>query len=597
MIYYRQISSGIILLAIFFLLAGCASTSTTKTSRRTDTSAQQAQKAPEKKQYPAISQPSLQPTWSAAGTPVSSTSIKNQTTANQEISIKQADIMFVEQRLLAYEKKFQQWLEVHDGTEDGDSSVLDGLRKDADCEQQFERILTGYGLLLERLQQSDSVPLSKFDTVDSTYMQQLDIEFLESRCSQRAKTDSMLEADFLFEMEEGVSFEQAENMVVSHVEKGQYQEAINAYMDLSLKFPGRQPDMATDLHYGLALQHTGQAEAAARHLQKMLPYASQTVGLSSLQRQIADLTLAAGDPAAAISSYEKLILVLDSYGVEKKWAEEQLAFLKSTDPESEELNAYMKLLREFMTNDYKIHGAGLNEQLYTFALDYAGTPIADSALRLKAFSESQLTIWFGKQLDKVDRLVAEKKFDAAMETLNQLSTYYLPVELQAVLQRTSSEVALAEMRETADQQRLQEMALVEQWNAAVNLLDAQHYDTAIIAFQALLESEYGDKAQAKIIEAANLAAGRMRKDAAGLFIKAGKTADIERKKELLLASHQLLQEILAKYPQTDLLAKVNQNLAVLEEQIKKIDPALLEEPPESDASGEMIQGQMSEKLF
>ena len=193
--------------------------------------------------------------------------------------------------------------------------------------------------------------------------------------------------------------------------------------------------------------------------------------------------------------------------------------------------------------------------------------------------------------------MAEKRFLEAMETLDQLSNYFLTLELQAVLQRTYNEVTLAEARATESQRQLEEMALAEQWNAAVNLLDSQLYDAAILAFLALQETEYADKAQAKITEAANLAAGQMRKEAASLFIKAGKTSDIERKKELLLASHQLLKEILVKYPQTDLLDKVNQNLAVLEEQIRRLDPTLLEEPAEDYGSGENLQGQILEKHF
>jgi hypothetical protein len=114
---------------------------------------------------------------------------------------------------------------------------------------------------------------------------------------------------------------------------------------------------------------------------------------------------------------------------------------------------------------------------------------------------------------------------------------------------------------------------------------------------ALQETEYADKAKAKITDAANLAAGQMRKEAASLFIKAGKTSDIETKKELLLASHQLLKDILVKYPQTDLLDKVNQNLAVLEGQIRRIDPALLEEPAEDFTPEGNLQGQILEKHF
>jgi len=290
-------------------------------------------------------------------------------------------------------------------------------------------------------------------------------------------------------------------------------------------------------------------------------------------------------------------MTYNSYAAEKTWADEQLAFLRSADPDTDEMIAYMKLLREFMADDYKIHGAELNEKLYTFALDYAGNPIIDNAMRLKAFSESQLRFWFAQQLRKVDFLVKAKEFQEAVETLNQLSDYYLTLELQAVLQRTYNEVTLAAARETETQRLLEEMALSEQWNAAVNLLDSQHYDAAILAFQAFQETEYADQAQAKITEAANLAAGQMRKEAASLFIKAGKTSDIERKKELLLASYQLLNKILDNYPQTELLDKVNRNISVLEEQIRRFDPALLEEPQEEYRPGENQQGQMFEQRY
>jgi hypothetical protein len=37
----------------------------------------------------------------------------------------------------------------------------------------------------------------------------------------------------------------------------------------------------------------------------------------------------------------------------------------------------------------------------------------------------------------------------------------------------------------------------------------------------------------------------------------------------------MLNEIVVKFPQTDLIEKVNQNIAILEEQIRKIDPDLL----------------------
>jgi len=97
-------------------------------------------------------------------------------------------------------------------------------------------------------------------------------------------------------------------------------------------------------------------------------------------------------------------------------------------------------------------------------------------------------------------------------------------------------------------------------------------------------TDYEEQATIKIVEAANLGAGQMRKEAASLFIRAGKTPDFEEKKVLLLDSYRMLNEIVFKFPQTDLLDKVHQNIAILEEQIRKIDPALLEELQEGNPS-------------
>jgi len=246
--------------------------------------------------------------------------------------------------------------------------------------------------------------------------------------------------------------------------------------------------------------------------------------------------------------------------------------------------AYTKLLREFLTYDYRMHSVALNEKIKTFVTEHAGSPIAENALRLKSFSIEQLNSWFGRQLVKIDFLVAEKEFTEATDILKHMTYYYLPADLQALVQKTYYEVAQAELLETENQLRVQEMELTEQWDTAVHLMDSQRFDEAIFTFETLMGTEYEEKANIKIVEAANMAAGQMRKDAASLFIRAGRTSDIEKKKELLLDSLEMLNEILVKYPQTDLLDKVNQNIAILEDQIRKIDPALLEELQEENPS-------------
>lgn len=503
-----------------------------------------------------------------------------------EIAVDQGYVEFVEQRLLHYETKFEQWLELSEmDLEDELAEELAAI--EPECLRQMERILTGYSLLLERMRQNNTVSIARLATIDPKNMQQLDIAFLESRCGALLAMGTFGSFAFKPERTAEPSFEDVQKTIISLVDQGDYQEALLAYSNLAHSFPGQKPFPATRISYGTALQYTGQVEAAARHFSSLLESEELVVTPLSLQREIADLLLASGNVAAAESHYDALILTHESIDAEKIWAEEQLAFLRSYDPESEEMIAYLKLLREFQTYDYREYAPELNEKIKAFATEYVGSPVAVSALRLKTFATAQLKAWFGRQLVKIDALVAEKNFAAASDILKNMSRYYLPAELQAVVQKTYYEVAQAEIQEIETQRRIQEMELNEQWDAAVNLMDSQRYELAIYAFEALQGTEYEEKAKLKIIETANQAASQMRKEAAALFVRAGKTSDFGQKKELLLASHRLLTGIPVKFPQTELLDKVQQNISILEEQIQRFDPALLEELRQQD-SGDSV---------
>jgi predicted metal-dependent hydrolase len=493
-----------------------------------------------------------------------------------EAKLDYADIQFIQLRLDEYEHRFESWLEISELKQEGDLTE-ELTASETECVQRLERILSGYGLLLERMLWSDSVPLDRIATLDLNKMQQLDIAFLESGCDELLVMDIAPQYEFTPEAEPKLSFAAAQEVIISSVEQETYLEALLSYEHLARDFPDQEPSLSTRMSYGLALQYTGQIKAAARHFKNMYESGDLSVSPLSLQREIADLLLASGNVAAAESYYERVLFGHELIGAEKTWAGEQLAFLRSVDAESEDMVAYMALLREFQMYDYRIDAPRLNEAIDVFATQYTGSPVAVSALRLKTFAKDQLKSWFSRQLARVDSLVAEKKFAEATEILNSMTRYYFPVELQAVLQETYYEVSQSEIQEMETLRHIQEVELTEQWAAATKLLDSQRYDSAISAFTALMDTEYELQAKMKMTEAANQAAGKMRKEAASLFVRAGRTPDPEQKKELLMASHRILTEILDKYPQTDLLDKVHQNIAILEGQIQRFDPTLLEE--------------------
>jgi tetratricopeptide (TPR) repeat protein len=568
---------------VALFLGGCAS-APSKTG-----SEMAAPPAPESHDFERAQQPQTQPPSETEKniSPPPQISFKDSVLSNKEseqidrIPVSYADWEFVQQRLNAYQIKLDRWSETSEVADK--SKLAEKLSaKGFECIQLMEWILTGYSSLLERMEQGETVHVDETDMVDPKKMQQLDITFLENRCSAVLAIDTSVQHELTTEEKLHYSFDEAQEIIISHVKNENFHEALLEYSYLSTNFPEQKPAILTRLNYGLALQYTGQVEAAARHFNKMLASDDLSVDPLNLQLEMADLLLASGEITAAESYYENFIRENKSIEAKKSWAMEQLTFLRSVDPESEDMLEYTKLLREFLIYDYKVHSVALNEKINTFATEHAGSPFAVSILRLKAFTVEQLNFWLGKQLVKIDSLVAENRFTEATDILKSMSQYYLPADLQAVVQKTYYEVGQAELQETENQRRVEEIELTEQWDTAVLLMDSQRYDLAIAAFEILLDTDFEEQAAIKIVATANLAAGQMRKEAASLFIRAGKTPDIENKKQLLLDSYGMLNEILVKFPQTDLLEKVYQNIAILEDQIRKIDPTLLEDPQEEN---------------
>ena len=202
----RQTANGLYLLVIILLITGCASTQTATSKKRPETVVPKVEHAPDRAQRQEVSAQKVKRAEPLNSSLISSKFKQENTAARQEITVSLADIEFVEQRLWSYEKKFHQWLEITDKIQAGDDPTA--RPDDADCVQEFEKILAGYSLLFERMLHNKTVPLDKFHTVDPSRMQQLDIAFLESRCAELLGHDTIFADNFLTEAEEEPSFDQ-----------------------------------------------------------------------------------------------------------------------------------------------------------------------------------------------------------------------------------------------------------------------------------------------------------------------------------------------------------------------------------------------------
>lgn len=122
---------------------------------------------------------------------------------------------------------------------------------------------------------------------------------------------------------------------------------------------------------------------------------------------------------------------------------------------------------------------------------------------------------------------------------------------------------------------LGEQEQLEKWNRAIALTDSGKYEEALGEFGGLLNTPYGAQAREKIGEAQTVVATQIRRQAAGIFVKARKTEDSGQKKKLLEESWTLLHKIVTSYPEVNIIDKVKQNLTQIEEQLEQLDPDLL----------------------
>jgi hypothetical protein len=588
-----------ILLILFLLLSGCAAPTPKVTSGQPEIMPPVVS-TPEQAKLPAPPQnqlPSEENTVPPADQNVSREPLAGP--GVETVPVKKAGtptarhLEYVEQRLAVYEKKFQQWLELRP-QEDTDSSLWSSLTPDS-CLDKFDTLLSGYTDLRDRLRSgqltSDRARQEEDDIQD---MLQLDIAFLESDCANKLSSAAPGPASaWASEGDAVTAAAQAEQLINQYFSEENYEQVIAVYRLLTKTYPAVTPSPLCAKQYGLARLYTGDIEDAAdvfRQTLSVLDAKNQTMEPWALQRLTADLLLAEGKPAEARAMYEKLLASSQSLNNAYNWATRQLALIDAIDVTDPQMTYYLDLLRAALVfNRQDRNPLDLLAKADKIIQTFPNTPVADSASQIRQNIENQLQEWLDTTLAQVDELTAKKEFQPAIDLLAKLSAANLPANLRQQVQQATDAVKTAE-RQEAEAQRLQhEKSLAMQWKSSNDFLDSQRYDSAIAGFAPLLDTPYDAEARKKIQEATNQAAAAQRKQAATLFIKAIKASSPEDKKELLLESRQLLQEVLHKYPNADIVDKVAQNLTTLEQHIQAFDPTLLEKTDKDNTKDTALQ--------
>jgi len=523
---------------------------------------------------PAQPQPS-QETPAAAGTPPALQSPVP--AAEENVLWANMDIHFIEQRLTAYEKKSQQWME-DEGKKPFSAPGQDKSR--SECAKRLQHILSAY------TKQRDNILAGKPAAADTRapLLLRQDIAFLESDCMKDLLTPGPA-TDPLQTLLIQSQAEDAETRINTAIERGNYDEGLTLYQSLKTSFPDHGISQKTSENYALALLYKGQPQEAAAVYRKMITTqaaADQTLKPWKMRRRLADLLLAGGDLTGAKNLYTELVESHNQLDRERSWAESQLTSIDLLSTDVVAYTTYRDLLRNFLTFDGKHKGADAVDLADRLIMLYPDTAVGRNSDAIKTSIYNRLKSWVTGQLMQADKLIEEKMYDEATIILKEMMYARLPLDLAEVVQDTLDNSMQLEAKELEAQKALLGQSLVLQWEEAVRSLDSRRYDEAIKGFEALLGTDYDERARQKISEAAAITASEKRKEAAILFSKAGKTDDPAKKREMLRESRLLLLEIITKYPKVDITSKANQNLSVLEQYIQDFDPSIMEEGPEGE---------------
>ncbi|WP_457576651.1 tetratricopeptide repeat protein [Desulfomarina sp.] len=480
-------------------------------------------------------------------------------------------------RIFEYGRKLNRWKELDSQSVDLDLSDEEASQM-VRCFRRLQNILNGYGELREKMLRARNMESAEKINKNEVFdLQQKDIAFLESTCGRLLATSEEKSIGWS-RREEKADLAQLETLIDRYAENKEYEEIIQVWLKIPEQQIGRV-HLRTKILYGNALMYLHQEEKAAEIYRMVVDQMSsskeQPSDLVSLRKVLADLYTASGNYREAEIQYKKISEDYQTLGHLEEWSKLQLSILDKSMEDSPELTEYSSLLRNYLGFDPEKDGYKIVWQAEKFLANYPYSPVSSNVDAIKARVLQGADDWFNGFFETVDKLSSEKKFEEAMELLETIPADIIGTEKQIKIKEKNQELLLAAAVEKETEKMAQIQELQHQWNNGMLLVKNGRYDEALAVFTNLLDTEYSKKAEKKIEEVSLQAAKADRRKAADLFIRFTKTSDIESKKKLLIESRKLLKNILVKYPEVEIGAKVIGNIKRVEQEMMAIDPNLI----------------------
>jgi hypothetical protein len=488
------------------------------------------------------------------------------------------DQKFVSYRLDEYSKELMEWNEMAETMVAFDVGY-EWPDQWHDCVLGLEYMVFGYKKVNSLLQSADEDSVSP-QSENPWDIVQRDVYYLESNCEKVLRQGEAF-------LDEAASDYRARNvhsvkaLIQQLMSQGDYQGVISAYENSAVILKGEFVDFAVHSSYAQALAHKNRFEESLQFIRKKLmqekmlqpSLMSESKSVWRAMMQYADLLLIMGQDSMAKSVYLQLDDLFAEMEKDSQWVVSQLHFINDYSELPEKHDAFVVLLTEYMKYDGRGIPQSLRTQYEHVLADYDDIALDSIAGRVMRKVEDRARRWAKEKLLEADYLAQEKDFNNARKILETITG--LPDDMAGEVAETLKTVSRLEKEDARMQRMLEQEQFSVQWDNAVALLEAGEYEKAVEAFSSLSGSKYGPKAQKKVKEAQNAHAVQLRNEAADLFAAALNEEDPARKENMMMQSKDILQYILSSYPEANIVNKVEENLQVLEDQIRLFNPALL----------------------
>ncbi|MFW8600355.1 hypothetical protein ACOHYD_02610 [Desulfobacterota bacterium M19] len=455
-------------------------------------------------------------------------------------------LKFNQERLRWYQEKAGAWQQLH--TDLTETMVMP-------IPPEFNNCLNKASTLVRDYQAAAANQPEAAPSINKLY--RLDINYSTSDCEAvRAETAENLQAGI--KKWRQTAIQEAESRVREYLRQGRPQQAVQAYTDFVNLYGLKAVNPDLSKAYELALKRLGRFREAAALL-------SESGSKRGIENEInrADLLMAAGSDEEARTLYNDLSRKFARTLQYQEWVKNQLDIINQ-DQNSDLFPVYIKLLGAYYRADVHQPAQDLKSELARIQAVGSDAMRANAVLMTKKIA-AITTQWRQRQLNRLDELLAGGEFTRAWALLDKLSPLLSAREITNLRQRIKEAADNARQQQIIEQKRQTNKA----WQQALDLLDRQEYKAAIPAFRGLLNTVYGAEAQKKLAAASNMAAAAMRREAAALFLKAGRTSDPLAVKKIMFQARDLLRQAIAEYPNVKIIDKIKQNLRALDKQLDK----------------------------